>query len=1811
MLRKLLAVALLLPLPVFSDLPSEPPVLRALQPIVTMLDATSKKVQITLQATILQAGDVTLKMTIPSQVLKRKENSTVQLEYSQEGLAESSTLSQSFSIFLPEKGHFMIPFQYLWEEGTESRPGSIPIYVTMKNSRLVSRTDYFVPDPAYTTAPVKVFLRLPLTRGIYTINVKISGRVYYSDDFGPGGSFGVPGVKVHLDWDKDQDPETLQAPPHSPRGAAVTNSEGFYKYDFTISSPIPASFYPRIRVYADLGNSAAYPTTRKGESRLGDNFSNEYFVTLSENDPDTFISSEANIDADSPHGIPLRYLYRAREFAKENLGHTPARVAYFAVPANEAGGSLFCYSNAPDECDYRKSPTVVLNTRARSMVSYHEYGHYLEQSILGGPFPYYPERGQKHNYYELTTDTVAWSEGFAEFFSAACHMYFYSKESPGSPERNPRYERSIVNEDNGPWSWEFLDFSQDSIPDSDDLTISEAAIACLLFSLWDGVEERAPGYSGDNDDLTISGATILDAVIARRSSNPSGTLIGGTSINSFRLGLRALMSEPELSSLETLYDWYIMGEDSARPATSTTLQVSGNYESRTLFWNDNTSPDRFTWSGDGFSFIFDIVENNETGFKIYRKQGDTTTDRLVGNYTEVGSVGSDVTTWIDPSVLEAGTYTYLVTAYGDGGVSAPRTLQAITIQDPPPISITGRDEITVQENTTAPLGQYTAVSLGTVEWLPLSGDDKDFFSKDQVGENVKLRSLSFNSPPDYEFPGDVGRDNTYDVTLEARIEGTTTKATFSVEIEVEDVQDTDRLGTLAFTNADPPRVNQEITATLEDLDDPQLDSATWSWTDTPDEDNTFTPTIQGIGSTLTVTVVYTDDYGSHTLSKSTSEVEPSQSLPGTPGNFEADPGDGQVTLTWTTAAHNGSPITQYQYAHQLSSAEGDPSNWTTAPSSNGKLPDARTVTVTPLTNNLSYDFAVRSHNGNGSSTPATDSATPVPDNSGPTLSCPATKTLPENGSSPWIVGTCTASDPDGDVLAWSLLGDQKDYFKLTGSGDSRQLEFKSNPNHEHRETYAVEVEVTDPSGLSAQVSTTVTVSDVNEAPSVTCDPVSFSTPENGSSPWTVTSCEASDPDDNDTISWDLTGSQRSYFKFSGSGNSRDVVFRSKPNHETRESYSFAVKVTDSGSLSNSSAIAVTVSDVNEAPDATGPSTFTTKENSSNLVVGTYSVADPDAGDSHTWTLSGVQEDYFEFDDDNLELSFKKKANYEDRSTYSVTVTATDRGGLSDRVTTTVTVTDVNEAPTVTCPDTKSIPENGSSPWLVVECSASDPEDDTLSWTLSNTHHSYFKFSGTGNTRHVRFRANPNHEHRETYNVNVNVEDPDGLTDVESIVVTVMDVNEAPTVTGISSRSIPENGRPPWSIASYAASDPDDGDSITFDLSGNQEGYFKITGSGNTQQLEFENYPDHEHRETYSVRVEVEDNDGLGDYVDVTVTVTDVNEAPTVTGPSDPTIPERSKLVGTYTASDPDENDTISWSLTGDDASSFVRKSPAVMPGWRQELHFDITTDFDGKNPYSVSVKVTDSGGLFDTQPVSVSLSNVDDIPTLWVTPPSPKVGETVTATLTDTDGGVDNLTWVWAFEDVAAASSENFSSDESERTLSQKQDTSDPIPDTKVGQVLRVTVSYDDAQGPDKSATKTTSAVKANKPGAVGSLTASRSDQTVSLSWTAAPSNGAPIDRYEYLRSGSGSSWTTVSGGGEARSVTISSLTNGVESLLSGYKWNKVNWLQRCSDWYWALTLVSNCKISTFSNRETVRICRISARRRSTCSCFLTMATST
>ena len=78
-------------------------------------------------------------------------------------------------------------------------------------------------------------------------------------------------------------------------------------------------------------------------------------------------------------------------------------------------------------------------------------------------------------------------------------------------------------------------------------------------------------------------------------------------------------------------------------------------------------------------------------------------------------------------------------------------------------------------------------------------------------------------------------------------------------------------------------------------------------------------------------------------------------------------------------------------------------------------------------------------------------------------------------------------------------------------------------------------------------------------------------------------------------------------------------------------------------------------------------------------------------------------------------------------------------------------------------------------------------------------------------------------------------------------------------------------------------------------------------------------------------------------------------------------------------------------------------------------------------------------------------------------------------------------------------------------------------------------------------------------PGAPAGLTAAGGDESVALSWSAPGDGGSQILRYEYRYAASGETygdWATVSGGGSARSVTITGLTNGT---LYGFQVRAVN----------------------------------------------------
>ncbi len=100
-------------------------------------------------------------------------------------------------------------------------------------------------------------------------------------------------------------------------------------------------------------------------------------------------------------------------------------------------------------------------------------------------------------------------------------------------------------------------------------------------------------------------------------------------------------------------------------------------------------------------------------------------------------------------------------------------------------------------------------------------------------------------------------------------------------------------------------------------------------------------------------------------------------------------------------------------------------------------------------------------------------------------------------------------------------------------------------------------------------------------------------------------------------------------------------------------------------------------DANDAPTAISLDNASVDENDAGADIGTLSTTDPDIGDSHSYTVSDSR---FEVVDDQLKLKDGVSLDHE-AGDVTITVTATDSGGLSTEQDFTIAAGDVNEAPT--------------------------------------------------------------------------------------------------------------------------------------------------------------------------------------------------------------------------------------------------------------------------------------------------------------------------------------------------------------------------------------------------------------------------------------------------------------------------------------------------------------------------------------------------
>ena len=613
-------------------------------------------------------------------------------------------------------------------------------------------------------------------------------------------------------------------------------------------------------------------------------------------------------------------------------------------------------------------------------------------------------------------------------------------------------------------------------------------------------------------------------------------------------------------------------------------------------------------------------------------------------------------------------------------------------------------------------------------------------------------------------------------------------------------------------------------------------------------------------------------------------------------------------------------------------------------------------------------------------------------------------------------------------------------------------------------------------------------------------------------------------DDGDTLTytlWDENGTSQEgdSASFDIDWGTGQIMTKSPLNHEASggDEYTVVVRATDpagipgvsSADSANSGAVTVniTITDVNEAPEFTGASAggaHTVNENSNITSDNTYRAGDPDAGDTDdpTWTVSGPDSSKFDITGGVLTFkttsvpNFEMPADADGDNVYEVTVVATV-GGKAGMRTVKVTVDNVEEVGTVTL--NKVRPRVG----IPVTASLTDPDNSisrlTWQWTDGSD-----DIEGATTDTYTPKAADV------TNNVTLVAEASytDGHGPTQTAMGTAANAvaadtrnrapvfgDEDPETDGVqndmAARKVEENTKAlagadddDASDATDAAgdnvglpvtaTDPDPNeDSLTYTLSGPDAGSFRVrqddpdtanADEGGQIEVGAGTKLDAEMKTTYMVTVTAEDSFGDTASIDVTITVTGVDEMPDVTGSGDIEYAEdRKDAVATYTAADP-EGAAISWSLGGDDAGDFNITEGVLT--FKKSPDFEAATgggsdDIDTSNTYSVTVQATDETMKVGMKEVTVEVTNVDEAGTVTLSALRPQSATAFTAEISDPDGAVTNPMWQWSksrsrngsYADIEDAESATYEPEDADN-----------------GYYLRAMATYTDPEGSDKTA---------------------------------------------------------------------------------------------------------------------------------------------
>jgi hypothetical protein len=499
------------------------------------------------------------------------------------------------------------------------------------------------------------------------------------------------------------------------------------------------------------------------------------------------------------------------------------------------------------------------------------------------------------------------------------------------------------------------------------------------------------------------------------------------------------------------------------------------------------------------------------------------------------------------------------------------------------------------------------------------------------------------------------------------------------------------------------------------------------------------------------------------------------------------------------------------------------------------------------------------------------------------------------------------SDEDLDALSFEWL--------LDGAIVSTNENYTFTSNYNSEGTYNVTVIVSDSESLTSN-EWILTVLNSNRAPVIETTP-SLTINENELYVYDV---DATDPD-NDLINY-LLSSNPTGMQI----NETTGVINWLTTSNDIGKHTINVIASD-GNRFDFQEFNLTVIDVNEAPVINNffPTNNPTIYENSNQYFN-ISATDPENNLlSYEWLVNGVTA--------STNNEYTHNTDFESEGQYNITVKVSDSEFTVSNEWT-LTVTNVNRAPTLISPIPNTEFNEDSNQFLSLNNYFSDPDGDELTYEAVGNNQINILIDNNDET--VTFTPQNNWFGQET--ITITAEDESGLKINDTLIVSVLAINDAPTISTIGDKNVFENNLLTFFVN---ASDIDNAELAYYANN-------LPTGATFENQI-FSWTPNFNQNGTYSLTFIVNDSE-LTDQETINIQVSNFDSAPIINSfypTNNPTINEDSEQYFNITASDP-ENDTLTyeWTLNGEIVST--------------NSDYKYSSNFESEGQYNITVKVSDS-----------------------------------------------------------------------------------------------------------------------------------------------------------------------------------------------------------------------------------------------------------